>query len=153
MVMNTMFGGYFGSRLMGNLREKNGFTYGAGAGMSRMKFSDVYKISTDVGAEVAVSAQREIFHEIEVLQTELAKEAELNRVKTYMSGSFLRSFDGPQAIMDRFKSLIIFGLPMDFFNRYAEGIQDVTGEDVRTCAQDYLNDLKTIVAGSEGAES
>jgi zinc protease len=149
MVMNTMLGGYFGSRLMANLREKNGFTYGAGSGLSRMKFSDVYKISTDVGAEVSDDAQREILHEIKVLQTDLAKDEELQRVKTYMSGSFLRSFDGPQAIMDRYKSLILYGMPMDFFKSYAEGIQSVTAEDVRTCAQDYLKELKTVVSGKE----
>jgi len=149
MVMNTMLGGYFGSRLMANLREKNGFTYGVGSGLSRMKFSDVYKISTDVGAEVSGNAQREILHEIKVLQTDLAKDEELQRVKTYMSGSFLRSFDGPQAIMDRYKSLVLYGMPMDFFGLYAEGIHHVSAEDVRTCAQDYLQELKTVVSGKE----
>lgn len=153
MVMNTLFGGYFGSRLMSNLREKNGFTYGAGAGLSRMRFADTYKISTDVGAAVSDDARREIFHEIDVLQNDLADEAELTRVKTYMGGSFLRSFDGPQAIMDRFKSLILNGMPMDFFNRYAEGIRHVNAEDVRTFAQEYLKDLKTVVAGKEDTAS
>lgn len=149
MVMNTIFGGYFGSRLMGNLREKNGFTYGAGSSMSRMRFSDIYKITTDVGAEVSDDALREIFNEIDKLQNDLVKEEELQRVKTYMSGSFLRSFDGPQAIMDRYKSLILYGMPLDFFSRYADGIQDIQADDVRNCAQEYLADLKTVVAGQQ----
>jgi len=147
MVMNTVLGGYFGSRLMGNLREKNGFTYGAGSGMSRMRFSDTYKISTDVGAEVSAAARKEIFHEISVLQNDLVGDEELQRVKTYMSGSFLRSFDGPQAIMDRFKTLIQHGLPLDFFTRYAQAITEVTPQDIRQSAATHLTDLKTVVAG------
>jgi len=147
MVMNTALGGYFGSRLMANLREKNGFTYGVGSGLSRMQFSDVFKISTDVGAEISADARREITHEIEILQTEHLPADELQRVKTYMSGSFLRSFDGPQAIMDRYKSLIQYGLPLDFFGRYAAGIQDVSAEAIRETAQQYLSGLSTVVAG------
>lgn len=147
MVMSTALGGYFGSRLMGNLREKNGYTYGVGAGLSRMRFADTYKISTDVGAEVSEAARKAIAHEIEVLQTDLLPDAELNRVKTYMGGSFLRSFDGPQAIMDRFKTLIQNGLPLDFFEKYAEGILQVTANDVRSSAGAYLGGLKTVVAG------
>lgn len=147
MVMNTALGGYFGSRLMANLREKNGYTYGVGSGLSRMQFSDVFKISTDVGAEISADARREIAHEIEVLQTEHLAADELQRVKTYMSGSFLRSFDGPQAIMDRYKSLIQYGLPLDFFARYAAGIQDVSAEAIRETAQQYLSGLSTVVAG------
>eukprot|EP01031_Cornospumella_fuschlensis_P001880 gene1880-2344_t len=128
--MSTALGGYFGSRLMGNLREKNGYTYGVGAGLSRMRFADTYKISTDVAAEVSEAARKAIAHEIDVLQNEAIPDEELQRVKTYMGGSFLRSFDGPQAIMDRFKALIQYGLPLNFFERYAEGITQVTADDV-----------------------
>lgn len=147
MVMSTVLGGYFGSRLMGNLREKHGYTYGVGAGLSRMRFADTYKISTDVGSEVSEAARKAIFHEVDVLQNESVPEEELQRVKTYMGGSFLRSFDGPQAIMDRFKSLIQHGMPLDFFERYAESIPHVTADDVRTSAGAYLGGLKTVVAG------
>ena len=149
MVMNTALGGYFGSRLMGNLREKHGYTYGVGSGLSRMRFADTYKISTDVGAEVSEAARKAIFHEVEVLQNELLPADELQRVKTYMGGSFLRSFDGPQAIMDRFKSLIQHGLPLDFFERYAERIPQITADEVRSSAGAYLGGLKTVVAGAE----
>lgn len=147
MVMSTTLGGYFGSRLMGNLREKHGYTYGVGAGLSRMRFADTYKISTDVGAEVSDAARKAIAHEIELLQNERVPDEELQRVKTYMSGSFLRSFDGPQAIMDRFKTLIQYGLPLDFFEKYAEGVLHVTADDIRTSAGAYLGGLKTVVAG------
>lgn len=149
MVMNTALGGYFGSRLMANLREKHGFTYGVGSGLSRMLFADTYKISAEVGAEVSKAALKEIFHEISVLQNDPVSGEELQRVKTYMTGSFLRSFDGPQSIMDRYKSLVAYGLPMDFFERYAQGVPGVTAEAVRDCAQQYLTELKTVVAGSE----
>lgn len=149
MVMNTLLGGYFGSRLMSNLREKNGFTYGVGSGMSRMQYADMFKISTDVGAEVSEAALREINHEINALQQDIATEEELNRVKTYMGGSFLRSFDGPQAIMDRYKSLLLFGLPLDFFKQYAAGIKEVTAQQVRETAQLHLVDLKTVLSGSK----
>lgn len=147
MVMNTALGGYFGSRLMGNLREKHGFTYGVGSGFSRMRFSDIYKISTDVGAEVSEAARTEIFREIDRLRSERLPDEELQRVKTYMSGSFLRSFDGPQSIMDRFKVLLVNGLPLDFFARYAEGILETDAEAVRNAAEEHLDGWKTVVAG------
>lgn len=149
MIMNTALGGYFGSRLMANLREKNGFTYGVGSGVARLYFSDMFKISTDVGAEVSEQARKEIFHEINVLQNELLSEEELQRVKTYINGSFLRSFDGPQAIMDRYKSLIQYNLPLTFFSRYVEGIKGVTAEQVRESAQKHLTGLSTVVAGKK----
>lgn len=149
MVMNTLFGGYFGSRLMSNLREKNGFTYGVSAGFSRMKHADVYKISTDVGAEVSEDALTEIFREVDVLQTDLAPEDELLRVKTYMAGAFIRSFDGPHAIMDRFKTLVLHKMPMNHFEEYARQVNDVTLEQVRSAAQAHLVDLLTVVSGNE----
>jgi predicted Zn-dependent peptidase len=147
MVTNTLLGGYFGSRLMSNLREKNGFTYGVSSYLSRMRFSDVWKVSTEVGAEVSEAARGEIFAEISRLQNEKADAEEIARVITYINGSFLRSFDGPQAIMDRFKTLILYGLPMNFFESYTKRIQTVTAEEIRETAQKHLNGLSTVTAG------
>jgi predicted Zn-dependent peptidase len=150
MVTNTLLGGYFGSRLMSNLREKNGYTYGVSSYLSRMRFSDVWKISTDVGTEVAEAACREIFTEVDRLCGEKADNAEIQRVITYINGSFLRSFDGPQAIMDRFKTLVLYGLPLDFFETYTRRIQAVSAEDILATAQHYLTGLSTVTAGSSG---
>ncbi len=147
MVTNTMLGGYFGSRLMSNLREKNGFTYGVSSYLSRMRFSDVWKVSTEVGAEVSEAARREIFGEINKLQNEPAGEEEISRVITYINGSFLRSFDGPQAIMDRFKTLVLYGLPMNFFENYTKRIQAVTANDIMLTAQNHFDGISTVTAG------
>jgi predicted Zn-dependent peptidase len=152
MVTNTLLGGYFGSRLMSNLREKNGYTYGVSAYLSRMRFSDVWKITTDVGAEVAEAARKEIFAELDRLCSEKAGEEEIQRVITYINGSFLRSFDGPQAIMDRFKSLVLYDMPMDFFESYTRRIQSVTADDILLAAQTHFTGLSTVSAGKLLAE-
>ena len=83
-VLNTVLGGYFGSRLMANIREDKGYTYGIGSGMSSFKQGGAFFIATEVGAEVCRSAVQEIEKEINILKTELIPDDELSLVRNYM---------------------------------------------------------------------
>jgi zinc protease len=93
-VVNTIFGGYFGSRLMSNIREDKGYTYGIGSGVVSMNDVGYFVISTEVGVDVCASALNEIYFELKRLREELVSDDELDLVKNYMLGTLLRSAEG-----------------------------------------------------------
>ncbi len=148
-VLNTILGGYFGSRLMSNLREDKGYTYGINAGLVSLKDSGYFFIGSQVGVEVCDKAIKEIYKEIKRLQQESVPDSELELVKNYMQGSFLRSMDGPFAQADMVKTLIEFNLNDDYYNKYIQKIKNITSEEIKIIAQKYLqkDDMYEIVAG------
>jgi predicted Zn-dependent peptidase len=144
LVLNTVFGGYFGSRLMSNIREDKGYTYGIGSAVVSFTHAGYFTISTEVGAEVTRDAIKEIYSELEKLQTELISESELSLVRNYMLGTFLRSIDGPFALADRFKGIYFHGLGYDYYERYMETIQTITPAELRNLANKYLKKEEMI---------
>jgi zinc protease len=138
-VLNTILGGYFGSRLMTNLREDKGYTYGIGSALISLQHSGSFFITGEVGADVAKKAVGEIYKEIDRLRSDLVPEAELNLVKSYMLGKFLRSVDGAFAMGDMFMSVMETGLDMSFYNRYTEVIRSITARELRDLARQYLD--------------
>lgn len=148
-VLNTILGGYFGSRLMANIREDKGYTYGIGSGVNNLVHSGVFYISTEVGADVAKDAVAEIYKEIGLLRSTLVDSDELETVRNYILGNFLRSVDGPFALADKFKAIWEFGLGYDFFDRYFDAVKTVTAGEIRDLANKYLQeeDLLECVVG------
>ncbi|MEO5645500.1 MAG: pitrilysin family protein [Bacteroidia bacterium] len=148
-VLNTVLGGYFGSRLMANIREDKGYTYGIGSGLVSMLGGGYFVISTEVGVDVTNAALKEVYYEIDKLQTELVGEDELELVRNYLIGVFLRSTDGPFAIGDRLKGILGYGLGYDYYDRYVETIRTITAEQLRDLANKYLKkeDLIELVVG------
>lgn len=148
-LLNTIFGGYFGSRLMANIREDKGYTYGIGSGLASMMDTAYFFITTEVGKDVKELAIREIFHEIKVLQTELIPVDELEKVKNYMLGEFLRNADGPLSMMEVFKNLYYHELPETYYSDFMQAIHDATAEDLRDLAIRYLqrDRMVEVVAG------
>lgn len=148
-VLNTVLGGYFGSRLMSNIREDKGYTYGIGSGVVSMHKAGYFVISTEVGVDVTNAALKEIYFEIEKLQNDLIPAGELDLVRNYLSGVFLRSTDGPFAQADRLKGLLGYDLGYDYYDRYLETIRTITPQHLRQLAQDYLKkeDLVELVVG------
>ena len=146
---NTVLGGYFGSRLMSNIREDKGYTYGVGSGLVSYKNAAYFLISTEVGAEVTEATVSEIEIELKRLQNELLDEKELNLVKNYLRGSILKNFDGAFAAMDRFRSINTLGLDYDYYENLMRNIQDMTAVKVQETAKTYLqlDSLKKIIAG------
>lgn len=150
-VLNTVLGGYFGSRLMANIREDKGYTYGIGSGLLSMKEAGAFFISTEVGVEVCNDAINEIYLEISRLREELIPDEELQLVKNFMMGVFLKNVDGPFALADRLKSLLEYDFGYDFFDKYILTIKSITPVQLRELAIKYLNedDLMELVVGKK----
>ncbi len=148
-VLNTLLGGYFGSRLMTNLREKKGLTYGISSFIVSFLKAGVLTIATEVVAEKRELAVDEIFVEIETLQTEKVTLDELNRVKNYMLGELLRNLDGPFAVSDAYRGLLGFETDIVFYRHFVETINTITPEQIQNLAQKYLNrsDFYIVIAG------
>lgn len=138
-VLNTVFGGYFGSRLMSNIREDKGYTYGIGSGIASLQNGGYFFISTEVGAEVCKKAIHEIYFEMNRLREELIPESELQLVKNYLLGTFLRSVDGPFAMADRFKGILEYNLNYEYFNTYVATIKAISASKLRDLANNYLD--------------
>lgn len=150
-VLNTLLGGYFGSRLMSNIREDKGYTYGIGSGLASLQHSGYFFISTEVGVDVCQKALDEIYFEIKRLREELVPEEELELVKNYMLGTFLRSVDGPFALAERFKGIMEYNLQYDYFDRYLATIKDISASHIRELANQYLttDSLLELVVGKK----
>ncbi len=147
-VMNTIFGGYFGSRLMTNIREEKGYTYGIGSALMSKIDGTSHIIYTEVGKEVTQLALNEIRKEIHTLQNELVSEEELTKVKNYMLGSLLQNTDGAFDMLERFKSLHYHNLPNNYYTQYMSDIHATNSQDILKLAQTYLNELTIVAAGS-----
>lgn len=148
-VLSTVMGGYFGSRLMQNLRERNGFTYGVFSAMVNFQQAGYLAIATQVGKEVTERALEEIAAEIEILRTELIPEEELELVKNIMAGEMMRILDGPFGIADVTTENILCGFDNSHIQQNLERIRQTTSEELLSLAQKYLKseDLVTVVAG------
>lgn len=148
-VMDSVLGGYFGSRLMRNIREDKGYTYGIRSSVSSLDLSGYKVISTEVGSENRSKAIDEIYKEIRLLQEEMVKPDELDTVRNYMAGEMLRMFDGPFAVAETFKSAWEFGLDNSYYSRFAEKIRTITPDEIKSLAATYYNidDLYEIIAG------
>jgi len=139
MILNTILGDFFGSRLMKNIREDKGYTYGIGSYLSEIKDSGYFVIGTEVGTEVKEATLTEIRKEIEKLQQELVSEEELNLVRNYLLGQTLKSADGPYALMELFLSVENQDLDLDFFNDFIHKIKSIQAEELRDLAQKHLD--------------
>ena len=150
LVTNEILGGYFGSRLMKNIREEKGLTYGISSHLATLRYEGYLMIGTDVKKEFTQQTIDEIKKEIYRLQTELVGEEELQTVKNFMAGEFAGSLNTAFEVADRQKILLLDGLPADFFNQYIDQIHATTSEDVMEMANKYLNPeemLEVVVGG------
>lgn len=148
-MVSTILGGYFGSRLMANIREDKGYTYGIGAAIVPLKHTGYFFLTTEVGKEVKDAALAEIYKEIKLLQEELITDQELKLVKNYVLGSFLKSVDGPFAQMDKYQLIKDSELNYDYFERYLQTVKNLTKEEVKELANKYLqiDSLSELVVG------
>jgi predicted Zn-dependent peptidase len=151
-VLNTALGGYFGSRLMMNIREDKGYTYGIGSGIVSLQHSGYFFISTEVGVDVCSQALDEIYSELERLRKEPIDDEEMSLVRNYLLGAFLRSVDGPFALAEKFKSIMEYGLGYDYFEQFLHTIRTITPAELQELAKKYLdpNDMIELVVGKKG---
>jgi predicted Zn-dependent peptidase len=138
-IVNTILGGYFGSRLMSNIREDKAYTYGINSLLRASTISNSINIETEVGTEYYEDTIKQIDFELLKLKNDLISESELNLVKNYMSGELLSSFDGVFNHASILKYLDEIKLDFTYFSDYLETIKDITPEEIRNTASKYLD--------------
>jgi zinc protease len=150
-ILDSVLGGYFGSRLMKNIREEKGYTYGINSSISSLDLTGYKVISTEVGQKNYQKAIDEIYKEIKLLQTVPVKKEEMEVVRNYMSGEMLRMFDGPFALAESFRSAWEFNLDNSYYYRLAEKIKTIDPDEIIELAGTYYNidDLYEITVGAE----
>ena len=148
-VVNTLLGGYFGSRLMKNIREDKGYTYGIGSAVISQKETGYLTIVSEVNADVSQQTIDEIKKEIKILQTELVGNEELAKVKSYMLGRLLRAVDGPFALSETFLNVHLYGMDWEYYQKYIKTIREITAQEIMDLSNRYLqeNSLIKVIAG------
>lgn len=137
-VLNSLFGGFFGSRLMTNIREDKGYTYGIHSYIQNHIQESAWLISTEAGRDVCEAAVKEVYHEMQNLRDELVDEEELLLVRNYMMGSILGDLDGPFQIIARWKNIILNDLDENYFYNSINTIKTVTAEELKQLAEKYF---------------
>jgi predicted Zn-dependent peptidase len=149
-LVNLVLGGYFGSRLMKNIREEKGLTYGIYSVLESYLDDGCFYVEADVNNDKTHVAIEEIYKEINSLCVELVPEKELITAKNYLLGSLLRSIDGPFTIVDRNRILLDYGFKPNYYDEFIEIINTTTPEELRDLCNKYLKpeNLVEITCGA-----
>lgn len=138
-VLNNIYGGFFGSRLMSNIREEKGYTYGIHSYMQNHIHHSAWLISTEAGRDVCAATIHEVYKEMQLLRDEPVDAEELDLVRNYMIGSLLADLDGPFQIIARWKTYILNGITDEYFYNSIRTVQSITAEEIQELAKKYLN--------------
>ncbi len=150
-VMNTMLGGFFNSRLMQNLRETHGFTYGARSSLSSDELVGSFNAGAAVRNEVTDSSIVQIMKELNAIRSKKLSQSDLDLVKNVMAGSFARSLERPQTIARFALNTFRYNLPKDYYVSYLKRLSSVTADDVLAMARKYIRPDRAhiIVVGNK----
>jgi zinc protease len=148
-VLNTILGGYFGSRLMENIREEKGYTYNIYSSLEPAFHDGYFYISTEVSNEFTTATLKEIYQELAILREELISEKELKMVRNYLLGNMLNLIDGPFNIAELCKTFIAEDIDFQDFKHFVNDIKTISPEQIRSLAQRYFReeDLWEVVIG------
>jgi len=138
-VLNNVFGGFFGSRLMTNIREDKGYTYGIYSYLMNLRQESALMITTEAGKEVCRATIEEVYKEMELLREELIDEEELAMARNFAIGTILGDLDGPFQVASRWKNLILNGLNEQYFYEGIRIVKSITPEELRELARKYLD--------------
>lgn len=137
-VLNNLFGGFFGSRLMSNIREDKGYTYGIHSYFENHIHDSAWMVSTEAGRDVCEATISEVYKEMEMLKSEPADEEEILLVRNYMIGNILGDLDGPFQIINRWKNYVLNDLDESYFYNSINTIKTISAEEIQQLAQKYL---------------
>jgi predicted Zn-dependent peptidase len=137
-VLNTLLGGFFGSRLMDNIREDKGYTYGIYSFLQNHLQDSAWVVSTEAGREVCEATIQEVYLEMKKLREGTIPEDELMMVKNYLIGTILGDLDGPFQIIGRWKNLVLNGLDKSYFEDSVRTIKQISGKELSELANRYL---------------
>ena len=138
--LNTVLGGYFGSRLMQNLREEKGYTYNIYSAVDAMLWDGYFMIGTEVHRDKQEAALKEIYSEFKRLREEKIGEEELGMVRNYLLGTLLTAVDGAFNIADVTKTIIVNKLPQSYYQDLIQTIKSITANDLQELAQNHLQE-------------
>ncbi|MCC5945182.1 MAG: insulinase family protein [Bernardetiaceae bacterium] len=146
-ILNTILGGYFGSRLMQNLREEKGLTYGVHSRVATLKSASYMQIGAEVRKDNRNEACDEIYKEVQKLCDEPVTADELEIVKNYMAGSFLSSLSSIFSIAGRYNLIYYQALEDTHYDNYVQTINQITAERLQEVANRYLKDFTEVIVG------
>jgi zinc protease len=152
LVMNTILGGAFTSRLNMNLRERHGFTYGARSGFALRRKPGPFTVEVAVATEVTTRAIEEALKEINGLRDDGPTDRELDSARDYLRGVLPLRLQTTAALAARVAELVVFDLPADYFQSYRERIAAVSRDDVQRAARAHIRpDRMAIVVVGDAA--
>lgn len=148
-VLCTVLGGYFGSRLMENIREEKGYTYNIYSMIDTMTHDGFFYIGTEVGNKFVSDTRTQIYREMQDLQENLIGEEELQMVRNYLLGNFLTMLDGPFNVSELVKDLLMESLPLSHFEDWVQAVRTVPAVSLRELARRYFRseDLTEVIVG------
>jgi zinc protease len=144
LVMNTVLGGSFTSRLNTNLRETHGYAYGAGSAFDMRRAPGPFFAAAGVQTDKTAEALTEFFVELNAIRAPLSAE-EIDKARNYLALGFPRDFETTGDLARRLEELYVFDLPDDYFSQYVERVQAVTIEDVARVAKTHVQPERFIV--------
>ncbi|HEX4849971.1 MAG TPA: insulinase family protein, partial [Puia sp.] len=146
-VLNNIFGGYFGSRLMANIREDKGYTYGIHSYLINQIQESAFMISTEAGKEVCEATIQEVYKEMNGLREKPVGDEELQTTRNFMIGTLLGDLDGPFQVAGRWKTILLNNLDAEYFYRGIDIIKSITPLELQELANKYfdVNDYYELV--------
>lgn len=138
LVLNTLFGGFFGSRLMANIREEKGYTYGIYSYLLNHIHQSGMMISTEAGRDVSEATVEEVYREMQDLREEPVDAEELQVTRSYMIGSILGDLEGPFQVISRWKNIVLHELTEEYFYNSLEIIRKTSPLELQELANKYL---------------
>lgn len=149
LVMNTILGGNFGSRINLNLRERHGYTYGARSSFQWRTEPGPFVVSTPVRTEVTLPAVQEILSELRAIRSGEVTDDEIEAAKNYQAGIFPATVESASDLANRLTDMEVYGLPEDYFDSYRRNIMNVSKSEVRRVAEKYIQPdaLAIVIVG------
>lgn len=142
--VNTLFGGFFGSRLMRNIREDKGYTYSIGSAVANLKHTGFFTLASEVGVDVTKATLTEIEKEFTAIRQEKATQEEIDLVRSYMQGVTLGSLESIFSHLDKFKAVYFSNLDYSYYDHYSNVLSDMTTDRVQDIAIQYLDYDKLV---------
>lgn len=150
-VLNTILGGYFGSRLMMNLREDMGVTYNIYSSLDTMLLDGLFLISMETDPEYLAQGAEQIYAEMDRLCNEPVEEEELSMVRNYILGYLLTAMDGPLHVSELVKGMLLEGVGLGSFDELVSTICHIQPNELQELAVKYLRKddmLELVVSGN-----
>ena len=142
-VLNTVLGGYFGSRLMKNVREDKGYTYHISSDLVTNTSQVMFMISCEALADKAEEVMAEVKGEMERLRTQLVSDAELHMVRSYMMGEICRNYEGAFSLTDAYIFMDHLGLPQSHIEDTVAAVRATDAARLLQLARRYF-DFETL---------